>query len=598
MAKAPEKTPETPLKRAFREARRGFIAIAVFSFFINMLMLVSPIYMMQVFDRVLSSGRTETLLYLTIIAGFALAVLGALEALRGRVLIGISTWLDRQLSGTLIASSVSGSLQGLSVGAQPLRDLAQIRGFINSNGIYALFDAPWTPIFIAVIWIMHPWLGMLALGAALVLFALALANELITRTPLKEASQIQIRAQQQAEATTRNAQVVQAMGLLPGLLRRWNLQNAEVLDRQQTASKRAGTIVGFSKFFRLAVQVGILGLGAFLVLGGELTSGGMIAGSILLGRALAPVEQAIGAWKSLIGAQAGYGRLKMLLERIPPQPPRMPLPAPEGHLTVDRLTFAPPGSNRPVLKQVSFELTAGEALGVIGPSAAGKSTLCRLLVGGWPPSTGHVRLDAAEVHTWDPVDLGRHVGYLPQDVELFSGTVRDNIARMVEDPPPAAVIEAASLAGVHEMILHLPDGYDTEIGDFGAVLSGGQRQRIGLARALYDNPRLLVLDEPNANLDQDGEIALLKAIQMVKERGTTVIMVAHRPSVLAHVDKLLVLREGVVEMFGKRDDILSRLRRPDGKAQPQVQGQAKPQVQAPEQPRQPALSTRFVQAPG
>lgn len=558
MAARPQPSGPTPLSHALRAARRAFVAVGVFSFFLNLLMLVSPIYMMQVFDRVLSSGRTETLAYLTLIACVALVVMAALESLRSIVLNRIGIWLDRQLSGTLVATGLASTLAGASAGAQPLRDLAQIRGFIGGNGIMPLFDAPWAPLFVVIIWWMHPWLGALALVSALVLFGLALANEFATRTPLREANQISVSAYAQAEAAIRNADVVQAMGLLPGLLRSWHDRNGAMLGLQASAAERSALVVGASKFVRLFVQIAILGLGAFLVLKGELTAGGMIAGSILLGRALAPVEQAIGAWRTLVSTRTSHQRLQNLLRALPEKPPAMRLPAPRGALAVERLVFVPPRAVKPVLKQVSFELAAGESLGVIGPSAAGKSMLCRLLVGTWPPTSGHVRLDGADVHSWDRSEFGRHVGYLPQDVELFAGSVRENIARMTE-AEPESIVEAAKMANVHDMILRLPEGYDTQIGDNGAVLSGGQRQRIGLARALFGRPKLLVLDEPNANLDQEGEAALLQAIAAMKTQGTTVVMVAHRPSALVHIDRLLVLRDGVVEMFGTRDEILQRL---------------------------------------
>lgn len=552
---------QTPLARSLKTARQAFVWVGIFSFFLNVLMLVTPIYMMQVFDRVLSSGRTETLLLLTMIAGIALVALGALEALRTHLLNRIGAWIDGQLSTQLLGSSLASRLHGVSLGAQPLRDLAQIRQFVGSNAINPLFDSPWVPIFVAVIWLLHWWLGALALAAAVMLFLLALANDLATRKALTQANELSVGAYRQAEAAVRNADVVQAMGMLPAIQRNYAAANAEANTLQMVAGDRGGAIMGLSKFVRLFVQVGILGLGAYLVLQGQLTAGSMIAGSILLGRCLAPVEQAIGAWRSFIGARDAHGRIEKLMQAAPQPAEQMSLPAPRGHLEVDRVTFVPPGSQTPVLKQVSLELQPGEALGVIGPSAAGKSTLCKLMVGIWAPTAGHIRLDSADVYTWNREDFGKHVGYLPQEVELFAGTIRDNIARM-KDADPMAVIEAAQLADVHRMILHLPDGYDTEIGDRGAVLSGGQRQRIGLARALFGKPSLVILDEPNANLDQDGEQALLQSIQSLKQRDCTVVMVAHRPSALAHIDKLVVLRDGVVEMFGARDDILQRVTGP------------------------------------
>jgi PrtD family type I secretion system ABC transporter len=365
-------------------------------------------------------------------------------------------------------------------------------------------------------------------------------------------------AHQSGETALRNAEVVHAMGMLPALLRRWHADNDRALEWHAQAGDRGAVVIGVAKFLRLFVQVAILGLGAYLVLAGELTGGGMIAGSILLSRALAPVEQAIGAWKGLVAARASHARLEALLSRHRPSAPAVRLPAPEGRVSVERLVFAPPLGNRPILKGVTFDLAAGEVLAVVGPSGSGKSTLCRLLTGVWPPSSGHVRLDDAEVHTWERSDFGAHVGYLPQNVELFAGTVRDNIARM-SDAPDEAVIAAARLAGAHEMILRLPDGYSAEVGPRGAALSGGQRQWIGFARAVFGTPRLVVLDEPNAGMDGAGEAALIDAIGRLKAHGTTVILVAHRPSLLGHVDKLLVMHEGAGVLFGARDEVLPRL---------------------------------------
>jgi PrtD family type I secretion system ABC transporter len=547
----------TPLGHALGQASQGLIMVGALSLFLNLLALALPLYMFQVFDRVLTSGRVETLVALTVIAAFALLCLGGLEVIRARALTPISTWLDRALSRAVLSASVGEALAGRPIGAQAMSDLAQIRGFINSQGIFPIFDAPWTPLFVAVIWLLHPWLGMLAVVGAAVLFGLALANELATRASLAGAGQASLAAQRRYEIALRNAEVVQAMGMLPALLERWQGDHERVLDHQARAGDRTAWIYGLSKFVRLFVQVAILGLGAYLVLEGALTGGGMIAASILLGRALAPVEQAIGAWKGFVAARASHDRLRLLLQRHPGDAAAIQLPAPEGRISVDQLCFKAP-DGRPILKGVSFELAAGEVLAVVGPSASGKSTLCRLLTGVWPPDGGHVRLDAAEVHAWDRVDFGRHVGYLPQDVELFSGSVRDNVARMT-NAPDEAVIAAAQLAGVHEMILHLPDGYATEIGPQGAILSGGQRQCIGLARAMFGAPRVVVLDEPSASLDQVGESAVLDAIGRLKARGTTVILVVHRPRLLTHVDKVLVLSEGAGVLFGPRDRVLARI---------------------------------------
>ncbi len=551
---------QTPLSAAFKECRFGFVLLGVVSCFINILILTSPIYMIQTFDRVLSSGRTETLIYLTLIAGIAVLFMGLLEMVRGRLLQRISRWLGRRLGPDLIASSMNGTRYGLNQGAQPLRDLQVLRGFVGSPSINALFDAPWAPLFIVVIWLLHPWLGILALVAAVVLLLVAFANEWMSRKALKKAGHMSIVSTQNADSAVRNAEVFHAMGMLPGFLRSWSERETQALNLHQSAGDMNATLVGFSKFMRLFVQILILALGAYLVLKGELTSGGMIAGSILLGRALAPVEQSIGAWKAFVNARDAYGRLRSLLEKLPPATDTMPLPAPRGDLACEQVIYVPQGRENPVLNGVNFELSHGEALGIIGPSAAGKSTLCRIIVGMWRPTRGRARLDGADLFAWPADQLGPYLGYLPQDVELFAGSVRENIARLDQEAEPARVVEAAMAAGVHDMILHLPNGYETEIGEGGAYLSGGQRQRIGLARALYGQPRLIVLDEPNANLDNDGEEALVGAIQQAKGWGAAVVIVAHQPRILRPVDKLLLLREGRMELFGPRDEVLAKLR--------------------------------------
>ena len=438
---------------------------------------------------------------------------------------------------------------------QALRDLATFRTFLSGPGIFPVMDAPWTPIFLGVIFLLHPLLGWLSLAGASVLFALALANELATRNLLAESSVASFKALNRAEAAVRNADVIEAMGMMPQLVRRWHRQNAESLDLQARASGRSSAITSVSKFLRLVLQIGVLGVGAWLVIESELTPGAMIAASILMGRALAPVEQAIGSWKQMVAARGAYQRMKQQLDETPVRGLGMPLPAPSGHISVEGLSFVFPRASEPTLRNVNFELHAGDALGLIGPTAAGKTTLARLLVGNLAPRTGHVRLDGMDVAEWDSEDMGRHVGYLPQDIELFSGTVRENIARMA-DGEPDAVIAAARIAGMHEMVLGMAQGYDTEIGEGGAALSGGQRQRIGLARAVYGDPRFVVLDEPNANLDGAGEAALSDAIDTLKERGATIVVIAHRPSVLRQVDKVVVLRNGTVDKFGPREQVI------------------------------------------
>ncbi len=552
--------PNSPLTEALRALRPGLFVLAVFSFAINLLVLISPLYMMQVFDRVLSSGRVETLIFLTLIAGVLVLGLGALESVRGCALGRIGRWLERRLAPELIAASLRGALASKPIGSQALRDLGTMRGFLAGTAVSALLDAPWVPVFIAIIALLHPLLGLIALASAIALFAVAVANEQATRRPLMEAAGRSIATLQRVDAAVRNAEVVQAMGMRAGLLRRWSDLNEQVLMLQLQAGDRNAVLVGSSKFLRLFAQIMILGCGAWLVLRGELSSGGMIAGSILLGRALGPVEQSIAAWKGLVSTRDARNRLRRLLERNQPPPKTMRLPAPIGRLSCQQVEFLPRGRTEPILRGVSFALDAGEGLGIVGPSAAGKSTLCKIVVGTWQPTRGHARLDGADIFHWDSDSLGRHIGYLPQDIELFAGTVGDNIARMQCTPDPELIVEAAQLAGVHEMILALPKGYDTEIGEGGTFLSGGQRQRIVVARALFGRPRFIVLDEPSTSLDSEGEEALVRAIFRAKAWGATVALVTHQPRILAPCEKLLVLRSGKVAAFGARDEVLAHLR--------------------------------------
>ncbi len=549
-----------PLRAALRQCRAAVPMLCLFSFSINLLILTSPIYMMQTFDRVLASGRVETLVVLTLIAGVAVLIMGVLEAVRARVLARVGGWFERRLAPEFIEASMRGAASGLLAGAQPLRDLSTIRGVLSGPGVGAMLDTPWVPVFLAVIWLLHPLLGTIATIAAIILFATALLNEHVSRVLLTESNKLAIATTRRADIAIRNADVFHAMGMLPGFLASWCGRHGQALDLQVQASDRNAALVGFSKFFRLFVQIAILGTGAYLVLQAELTPGGMIAASILLGRALAPVEHMIGGWKGLIAARDAYGRLRLLLDSAPPRPPRMQLPAPQGRLTLENVFFVPKNRDQMVLQGISFVIEPGEALAVIGPSAAGKSSLCKIAVGIWQPTRGHARLDGADLFDWPSEELGRHVGYLPQSVELFAGSVRDNIARLSPRYDAGAVVEAAKTAGVHELILRLPEGYETEIGEYGTFLSGGQRQRIALARAFYGKPRLIVLDEPNASLDSEGEQALIAAMQEAKDWGATVIVVTHQPRLLAPVDKVLLLREGRMEAFGLREEVFANLR--------------------------------------
>ncbi|HJN22228.1 MAG TPA: type I secretion system permease/ATPase, partial [Alphaproteobacteria bacterium] len=557
------------LKQALSACYSGFAAVVVFSLFINVLMLTAPLYMLQIFDRVIAARSEDTLLYLTLIAGVALLTLAALEMSRTRIMVGLGTWLDQRLSGTVLEGSIGKSVAAAGTPSiQGLRDLSTIRTFLTGSEMFPILDSPWTPIFIAAIFMMHPILGWLSLGGAIVLFGLAIANDLATRNLLRRSGGASFTALRQAESAVRNAHVIEAMGMMPNLVGRWHAKNTEMLDLQARASRRAGAITATSKFIRQCLQISVLGTGAWLMLGGEITAGIMIASSILMARALAPIEQAIGSWRSAIAARGAYERVRDQLATTRVRGAKITLPRPEGRLKVEGVTFFHPDGVAPTLGGVSFELEPGEALGLVGSTAAGKSTLAALLVGIAKPRLGHVRLDGADMADWAAEDLGRHIGYLPQDIELFAGTVRDNIARMGE-ADPESVISAAQLAGVHELILQLPSGYETEIGEAGAVLSGGQRQRIALARAVFGHPRFVVLDEPNASLDAAGEEALINAIAALKKRGATVVVIAHRPSILRHVDKALVLRAGAVEAFGPPSQVLSTVTR----AQPTTSAQ-------------------------
>lgn len=554
--------------------RGAFWAVGLFSLCINLLMLTLPIYLIQVFTRVLGSRSEETLVLLTVVAIGAIAVVGALEGVRASVMARLATRLDVSLSGEALRASIDSAVRGGGHQTQALRDVARLRSFIGSPGIFALFDAPWTPIFIFVIFMFHPLLGSLALFGGIVLLALAIANDMATRVATKEANESQITAFRIADASVRNADVVEAMGMGQNLMRRWFGVHAGTLDFYRRASARSNAIGSLARFLRMAVQIGILAAGAFLVIQDAIVPGVMIAAMLLMARALAPVERAMGTWRELVTTRAAYNRLKNFLAAIEPRQETMALPRPEGRLDIEGLVQFESAGGKAILRGINFSLEPGESLAVVGPTAAGKSTLARLLVGSWKPNSGHVRLDGADIYTWNREDFGRYVGYLPQDVELFEGTVQENIARF-GDVEPDAIVAAAKMADVHDMILQLPDGYDTNIGEDGEMLSGGQRQRVALARALLGPPRLLVLDEPNANLDTFGEEALLRALNKAKEAGITAVIVSHRPSLLRKVDKMLVLRDGVVRRFGSREDIMSGAARPGRLVEGSAQSQPK-----------------------
>ncbi len=534
--------------------------VATFSLVINLLMLAPTLYMLQIYDRVLSSRNTTTLLMLTLIL-LGLYVLDALlDWTRGRALIRGSAALDQQLGRVVLEASFKRTLRGnTAVTSRALGDLASLRQFLTGKGLFAFLDAPWTPIYIAVIFLLHPNLGVFAVVAALLLVVLTWVSEKLTGPPQKAASEEALQASQYASASVRNAEVIESMGMFGAIRQRWQVRQNAAISLQGEASDRATDVGAATRFVRMAAQSGVLGLGALLVIDQQMTPGGMIAASILLGRALSPVDAVIGHWRSLVQARGAYQRLNELLQAHPEPKPRTSLPRPQGFVTVENLVAGPPGARTPVLKGIKFGATAGMLVAVIGPSASGKSTLARALVGVWPPMNGTVRLDGADVSQWNKDELGPWLGYLPQDVELFEGTVAENIARFGV-PDSARTVSAAQRAGVHDMILRLPQGYDTPIGEGGMALSGGQRQRIGLARAMYGDPALVVLDEPNANLDEAGDAALLGALRVMKQEKRTVFVITHRMNLLAEADAILVLANGTIQAYGPRDAVMDTLR--------------------------------------
>jgi ATP-binding cassette subfamily C protein len=547
------------LSNALHGTRAGFVSTIVFSFFINILAFVGPLYMLQIYDRVITSRNIATLIALTVIAAFLLIVFALLEKVRSAVLVRIGVLFSARTRSPLFNAVLRGTLLQPDAGhAQALRDLDTLREFLTGSGLIAFCDAPWVPIFVASCFILHPWYGIVATAGAILIFMFALANELLTRKELKSASISAVKAASYASATFRNAEVLHAMGMLDGLRSRWLARQDEGLKLQAVASDRAGHLVAASKFIRAFLQVAILGVGAYLSIIQESTPGAMIAASIIMGRALAPVEIAVANWKGFIAARAAYDRIRKLLGILPEEPRKMALPDPEGAISVENVIAAPPGGKEAVLRGISFALQPGEILGVVGPSAAGKSSLARVLVGVWPSAVGKVRIDGADITQWNVDQLGRHIGYLPQDVELFSGTIAENISRF-GDQDAEKIIAAAKLAGVHDMIQLMPAGYNTQIGEGGHALSGGQRQRVALARALYGKPALVVLDEPNASLDSDGEAALLAAVQELRQEGCTLFLITHKTNILAIVDKIMVLAGGQIQGYGTRDQILSKL---------------------------------------
>ncbi|RDJ25504.1 type I secretion system permease/ATPase [Bosea caraganae] len=563
MSNAPRNGESREVWQALRACGPWFGGVAIFSGLVNILYLTGSLYMLQVYDRVLTSRSVATLIALSAIVLAAFLLQGALDGLRSRMLARIGARFDQLLAPRVYQAVAEFPLRGLrgSEATTAIRDLDQIRGFLSGLGPTALFDMPFMPIFLVVSFLLHPWLGWLAVGGALVIVALALLTEQRSRAPAQALAEIGARRAELIETTKRNAEAMAALGMRQAFLERYTAISQRHVSETLRASDVVGGIGAFAKVFRLVLQSAALGLGAYLAIHGEISSGTIIAGSILTARALAPIETAVAHWKGFVAARQGYHRLARSLAQVPPREQRLPLPAPVRELLADTVFVAPPGQARPVVSGAFLRMAAGDAVGIIGPTGSGKSTLARALVGVWPALKGSVRIDGAALDQWGE-HLGRHVGYLPQDVELFDGTIAQNIARFDAAPQPGAIIAAASAAAAHELILGLPQGYETPIGEAGAALSGGQRQRIALARALYGDPFIVVLDEPNANLDSEGDEALNAAIRAVRARGGVAVIITHRPSALVAVNLVAILKDGQIAAFGPRDEVLHSLIQP------------------------------------
>lgn len=566
----------TPLQKAiFQDCWTAFKVIVVFAFCINILMLITPLYSLQVLDRVIGSGNKSTLLMLSLIIASVYFVYTLLQIARSYTMIRIGEWLDNNLSPKLLAYSVAGTASKRAVGAGQLqRDFQTVKTFMTSTGLNTILDAPWSIIYIAVIFMIHPWIGWLTVFGAVLIVSLALLNAAATNKTLGEANEYSIRSMNQADIAGRNAEVVEAMGMMKNVVSNWFKFNKSALAKQSEASYRNGMIANVARFFRNLMQMGVTGIGAYVVVttnGQDMTTGGMIASSIMVGRALAPFDNSIELWKQISNMMKSYKRINDAFTNVNLRDQAMPIENVSGHIVVDNIYYAHPQENRGpqmqqnatpnyVIKGLSFSTNPGEILAIIGPSGTGKSTLAKIITGVWGVSNGSVRLDGADVYKWNRDDFGKHVGYLPQGVELFSGTIKQNIARMAEDVDSSAVEDCSQLSGAHDLILKFPDGYETDIGVAGGNLSGGQRQRIGLARAFYGNPKVVILDEPNANLDEAGEKALSNALLEAKKRNITVIVISHRPSVLSVVDKILVIQDGATAAFGEKDEVLNKIK--------------------------------------
>ncbi|WP_430465842.1 type I secretion system permease/ATPase [Tabrizicola sp.] len=549
------------LKAARADHRQLFWAVGIFSVLVNLLMLTGPLYMLQVYDRVLGSRSESTLVALSVLVTFLFLAMGILDHVRGRVMARIGAAMQDKLDRRVFAAAMKrlALMPTDQVGLAAQRDLEAVQRLWASPVLMSIFDIPFTPLFIAAIFMFHPLLGWLAVGGGIFLIVITVLNQRMTQAPINRTNGLTLQAERMSDLIKTEAEAVQALGMTGAAFSRWFKARSAALAEGLQAGDVGGRFGSVSKTFRLFLQSAMLGLGAWLVLKNQLSPGAMIAGSILMGRALQPIEQAVGQWALVTRAQEGSSRLAELLTRVPPEPQRTALPRPRAILDVQAVSVVPPGESQAVLRGVTFQMGEGQALGIIGPSGAGKSTLARALIGVWRPAAGKVRLDGAALDQYDPDVLGSYIGYLPQRVTLFEGTIAENIARLQPNPDSAKIVEAAQKAAAHDMILRLPEGYDTRVSTLGGRLSGGQIQRIGLARALYDNPVLLVLDEPNSNLDNDGTVALNIAIRSLKAAGGSVLIMAHRPAAIQECDLLLVLEDGMRRAFGPRDQVLKEM---------------------------------------
>jgi ATP-binding cassette subfamily C protein len=554
----------SPVKAAVIACRRAFISIGLFTAAINILMLTGSFFMLQIYDRVIPSRSVPTLLGLIVLVSMLYAFQGVLDFIRQRLLVRVARGLDERLSKYAYEAIVQLPLTSGAArdGLQPVRDLDQIRRFLSSLGPTALFDLPWMPLYLGLCFVFHFWIGVTALVGATLLVALTLLTEFFTRSPIKASSGFGSARMGLVEGSRRNAEVLRSMGMTARMSARWGSSNNQYLDAQQQAADVGGGFGALSRVLRMLLQSVVLAVGAYLVIHQEASGGVIIASSILTSRALAPVELAIAHWRGFSGARQSWRRLSEIINKLVTAEIPLALPSPKSSLSVEAISVAPPGIQRLVVQNASFRLEAGQGLGIIGPSASGKSSLARAIVGVWLPTRGKIRLDGAAIEQWAPEDIGTHIGYVPQDVELFDGTIAENISRFAVAPQPSDIIKAAQMAAIHDLVLRLPDGYETRIGEGGSALSAGQRQRLALARALYGSPFLVVLDEPNSNLDTEGDQALTRAIAAVRQRGGIVVVIAHRPAALNAVDLVLAMANGQIQTFGPKEEVLKQVLEP------------------------------------